>query len=150
MLYLEIDPPAGLFAPRRLRDDERQLVFTFVGTMDRGSLWAYKLQWGERSIPFTARAERRSRADGSTFLVYGGLEINGMATSHPEWSGAPATLGDDERVAATRLEMECVLAFGQAYDGLNAPAGAYAVETSDGLFWLTDFGYTPHDGLRSS
>lgn len=141
MLYLEIDPPAGLFAPRRLRDDERQLVFTHVGTFDRATVDAFELQWGELHIPFTARYERRSRADGTTFLVYRELQNDGMAASAPGFSGVSATLGGDDRVSATRLATECVLAFGQAYDGLEAPAGAYAVETSDGLFSLTDFGY---------
>jgi len=141
MLYLQIDPPAGLFAPRRLRDDERQLTFTHVGVLDRGSLDAFELVWAERHIPITTRYQRRNRADGSSFLLYSEPQIDGLAATAQDYSGVRTSLSSDESAIATQLATECLLAFGQAYDGLKAPADAYAVQTSDGQVSLDHFGY---------
>jgi hypothetical protein len=126
---------------KALIDDDREINFVVVGSVRRGTIDVYRLTWQGRIIPLSASWRQRGEDDnilGYDVVVF---DFNDGRVSHDYDIPMFTFSSHQERAEGERIAVECLLAFGQTMDGLDAPPGFYRFPRNGRERTLQAFGY---------
>lgn len=123
---------------KSLRDDERNIVFKFLGSAGYGKVYAFRLTQHGHVIPVQASKDRVPTNPEE--LVYSAISVSGTMTT--DSYGVPPFEFDsrEEKSGALLVAIECLLVFGGHYDGLTTKY-TYFADSGNKRFALNDFGY---------
>jgi hypothetical protein len=138
MLHVVADPPLSrLSDDKALVDVDRGIVFTLTGSGSMGRVTSFLLRWNDQVIPVDVRGPNLD-GEASSAPTYSDIQINGVAAVMN--SGCdPISLSAPQRDAALLIVIECVLAFGMRFDGLERDR--YTLSFGSKSYTLKDFGY---------
>jgi len=139
VLNVVSDPPgSNLSRNKYLSDEGRRIRFSMLGSVGKGEIQAFLLEWHGHSIAVTSQMTERTDGQGESYVLYSAPMLNGSAAqlfTIPAWEPR----NQQQRAEVEKVAAECLVAFGWGYKGLQSPDGAYRVLTPDGELSLSSF-----------
>ncbi|WP_413600070.1 hypothetical protein [Curtobacterium sp. Curtsp57] len=132
----------GSSGGKSLRDEERNITFKFLGTLAMGSVFAFELTWNERIIPVSARQGLVGASYDTGYILYTEPNVTGsVAFSSTYDTPAYEFTSPEEEQQARAIATECLIVFGEMFNGLSKSDGKIRVRNGVDELSLHDFGY---------